>query len=271
EVRIGKTQDSAGVSVNSGRRLSAFERSDRVLQFVERDGLWFALEDFGEMSGEARAGFIKRDGMAKRAFERRGAFVFYAAWNYEIEVAEVCGDIECKTVRRDPAAKVHAQGGELFFALRRIDPDAMAAENAARGETVVGGREDHHLFELLDVPADVALVLREVENRIADDLAGAVVGDVAAAVCLMEFDVHLAQDIRVGEKIFALTVAPERDDVWVLAEEEHIRHDARFARRDDFALEVEGGAVGDAGGVDDPEWVVASHIPILTADPSPVF
>jgi hypothetical protein len=44
---------------------------------------------------------------------------------------------------------------------------------------------------LLDVPADVAAMFGEIEDGVADDLAGTVVGDVAAAVGFVEGDIYL--------------------------------------------------------------------------------
>ena len=49
-----------------------------------------------------------------------------------------------------------------------------------------------------NVPANVAAMFGEIENRVADDLAGAVIGDVAAAVGGMEFDIHLPKDAICG-------------------------------------------------------------------------
>ena len=101
---------------------------------------------------------------------------------------------------------------------------------------------NHGLFELVDVPANVAAMLGEIENRIADDLAGAVIGDVAAAVGGMEFDVHLLQHALVRAQIFGLAVAAERDYVRMLAEEQDIGNRAGFAGFDRAMLQFAAGA-----------------------------
>ena len=53
------------------------------------------------------------------------------------------------------------------------------------------GGANHDFLELAHVPAHVAADLAELQDGIADDLAGAVIGDVAAAIGMMELDAQL--------------------------------------------------------------------------------
>ena len=52
-----------------------------------------------------------------------------------------------------------------------------------------------------DVLAHVAVAFAEVEDRVADDLAGAVVGDVAAAGGLVEADAVMRERLGRGEEV----------------------------------------------------------------------
>ena len=96
-----------------------------------------------------------------------------------------------------------------------------------------------------DVPADVAAVLGKIEDRIADDLAGTVIGDVAAAVAGMKFDVLLREQSVGDAQIVAGAVAAERDDMGVLAEEQHVGDGASFAGSDELPLQFVRRGVGD--------------------------
>ena len=52
---------------------------------------------------------------------------------------------------------------------------------------------DQHLLEIAHVAVHVAAVLRQLEDRVADELPGAVIGDVAAAAGLEETDAFARQ------------------------------------------------------------------------------
>ena len=69
-------------------------------------------------------------------------------------------------------------------ALELLDPHAGVLLDARRGQAVLGERADQHLLEPAHVAAHVLLAGLEVHERVADDLPGAVVGDVAAAIGL---------------------------------------------------------------------------------------
>src|ERR1700722_5566995 len=107
-----------------------------------------------------------------------------------------------------------ADGCEFFCGARGgTHPEAMLAFDARGLDAVFGGSLDHHFFELLDVPADVAAMRGQIHDRIADDLAWTVIGDVAAAIGFAKFDVHLIEQVAAGSKILSIAVAAEGDDV----------------------------------------------------------
>jgi hypothetical protein len=67
------------------------------------------------------------------------------------------------------------------------------------------------MMRLLDgahISAHVALPVAEVENRVADKLAGAVIGDVAAAIGGVESDAGAAQDFVAGEHVGGWPLRP---------------------------------------------------------------
>jgi hypothetical protein len=215
------------------------------LEFGARDGNHFALEQSAEMRGQLRPDFFRAYDAIQDAFERRRSFIGNAARDDQIKVSQISRNIVREAVRSDPAAKVHAKGGEfLFFACGVADPDAVAARDARGGDSKIGCRADHGFFELLDVPADVATVFGEIEDGVTDDLAGAVVGDVAAAVGFLERDVHLGQEAVARAEIFFFAVAAQGDYVGVLAEDQDVWDRAGFAAFDELMLQCAGLGVG---------------------------
>ena len=148
-------------------------------------------------------------------------------------------------MRGDPTAQVHADGTDFSAA----DPNAGEALTAGGLDVGFGEGIDDHLFECADVGNDVALPIAEVEDGVDDELAGAVVGDIAAAVGVDELDARLREELFGGEEVFAMTVAAHGDDVRVFEEEKLVRDEAGFALGHEFLLQGEGLAKGDAAQV----------------------
>ena len=61
-----------------------------------------------------------------------------------------------------------------------------------------GDRSDDRLLEVAHVALDVAPVAVEVEDRVADELAGPVEGRLAAAVGLDDLDLGPGGDVQLG-------------------------------------------------------------------------
>ena len=113
---------------------------------------------------------------------------------------------------------MYAQSSEFFFARRRIHPNAVLAIDSLPGDAEIDCCAEHHFFELLDVPPNIASMLSQIQYRIAHDLPRTVIGDVAAAVGHMALYIHLREQIIAGPEVLALSVSAERDNVRMLAE-----------------------------------------------------
>ena len=114
----------------------------------------------------------------------------------------------------------------------------------SRDNSQIGGCANHHFFQLLHVPADIPTMIGEVQNRIGDHLAGAMIGDVAATVRGMEFNVHLRKQVTARKQMLLLAVPSQGDYVGVLAQQQHIGNGSGFSRRYDPALQITALAVG---------------------------
>ncbi len=101
------------------------------------------------------------------------------------------------------------------------------------------------LFDGANIGDHIPFPFTQIDDRIADDLAGAVVGDIAAAVGSDEFDAGAREEFRGGEKIFIVSVAAHGDDVRMFDEQKLIRDFATLALGDQVLLESEGFGVAD--------------------------
>jgi hypothetical protein len=127
--------------------------------------------------------------------QRRHRLVADAARHDVAEVREVGLDVEGEAVHGPAPHVAHADRGDLAV----VDPHARVVVDAAgAGEADVGQRVDHDLLEGVDVRGGVgdARLRRQREDRVADELAGAVVGDVATTAHLHE----LGADRRRGHE-----------------------------------------------------------------------
>ncbi len=235
--------------------VNGFYGDESSKEFIECNGEKLKTEKLGEVLKQARFHFGQGDGTVEEFFERSGFAFSDAAGDDEIEVTEIGGNVIGKAVRSDPAADVHADGGELFFRGRGGNPDAGLAGDAIGGDAEISRGADHDFFESANVPMNVLPDARKIEDGIADDLARTVVSDVSAAIGSVEFDAFLAEHIFGGEKIFAFAVAAESDDVGMLAEEKNVIDGAGFASGDDALLQGVGVGEGDETEVDDEERI----------------
>ena len=71
----------------------------------------------------------------------------------------------------------------------------------------------------------------QVEDGIADDLAGAVEGDVAAAVAFKELNAALGKEFRGGNDIGGFRVSAQGNDWRVFEEEKDVADFFFFAKR----------------------------------------
>jgi hypothetical protein len=123
-----------------------------------------------------------------------------------------------RSTSRDP----DADGADLPRSLSaRVEPNPRATWQApGAGEPEIGERVDEDLFHRVHVGRDRASDERHGDDRVADELARAVVGDVAAAVgSLVLGTVHA----RLCEKVLGTGPHPKRVDVAVLEQEQVLR------------------------------------------------
>ena len=251
------TTELAGVSYRSVQMILEVEGVGGE-EFVEGvDGEHLALEDTAEVGGDAVRGLLERGGRGLWGleFERGDGAVGDAAGDDPVEVAEVGGDVEGEAVRGDRLGNVDADGCDFFLADAAAGegPDSGEFTDALSGDAEVFAGVDEDFFHEADEVdgAEVGAALAgevaaEVEDGVADELAGAMISDVAAAVDLVDLDAASGEEIVGREDVGAGGVAAESEDGRVFEEEERVADGSRFARCYDLGLDTEAFGVGDA-------------------------
>ncbi len=164
-----------------------------------------------------------------------------AAGNNETEGAEVRAEVEGEAVAGDAAGDVDANGGK-FLGGFGCGPDAGEAGQAAGGDAAGGGGADEDFLESAHVihraEFEAAGARRqksragagaEIENGIADELAGTMEGDIAAAVALRQLDAARGQGGAAEQHVFGVGVAAERDHGGMLEQQQGVGNGAGLA------------------------------------------
>ena len=132
-------------------------------------------------------------------------------------------------------------------------PDAGALGDALGHDAEVGAGADQRFFQHADevdgAEEGAALagpVAAQIDDGVADELAGAVVGHVAAAVDLVQLDAAGGEELIAGEDVGAGRVAAEGDDGRMLQQQQRVADEACLARGNHAGLDGEAFGVRNA-------------------------
>ena len=161
-------------------------------------------------------------------------------------------------MHRAAPAHPHADGGDLAgVGAVGPDPDArVAVEPADVAEPQVAAHVDDDVLDRADVgdrPREAPRAASQVQQRVADQLAGTVEGDVAATVGVFEFGADL---LGRGQQVLGAGVGPERVDGMVFEQQQVVVG----AVGEQAPLQGEGVAVPDAAEPADAERLPARHV-----------
>src|SRR5213080_2587693 len=158
------------------------------------------------------------------------------------ELGEVVRDVQGEAMPRHPLLHVDADAGDLAPS----SPHTGIARVALSRDLELGQRFDQGPLQRAKVPVQVGLMTGQVENRITHELAGAVEGDVTAALDLEDLDAVAADEmVRLG-------VAAERHHCGVLEQEQQVvRQAAVDSGLGERALPLERLGVWDDAGLHD--------------------
>src|SRR5256714_3432031 len=195
--------------------------------------LEFEVEDPGERVGGERSHLVDRHRLAELAGDRRELGVLDPARRDPLrERRRVEVDVQGVAVRRDPLRDVDPDRGDL--PRRPLQPDPGEALDPGRIHPERRERADQGLLEVAAVALHIGAVPRQVEDRVADELAGRVVGRLSAAVGLDDLHLGARREVQLGP----LRAAAEGHDGRVLEENDRLRHRSLPDRGRERALEV---------------------------------
>ena len=182
-------------------------------------------------------------GPTAEPFERRNPPVGNPARDDQVEMAEVSGVVQRKPVAGDPTRDADTNRGKLFLAY----PYACETADAPGLYPKIGRDADEHLLQIANVAVNVAPVGLQVDDGIADDLPGAVVGDVAAAAGFEDVDPTRGERFRRREDVrsAAITANAECEHRRMLEQEKLIRSTVRAPLLDELALQGQSFAIGN--------------------------
>ena len=162
----------------------------------------------------------------------------------------------------DSAGDVDADGSDFAFArgggLRVVEtaPDAGESGDAAGADAVDAAKTNegffHHPYEVDGTETSAVGVLKtaEIEDWVADELAWAVVGDVAAAIDFVKRDTACGEEFVGGEDVGAAGISAEGEDGRVFEEKQGVVDRSGEAQASDFRLDAKGFVVGYAAEVE---------------------
>ncbi len=171
----------------------------------------------------------------------------------EGEVTEVGVDVEGESMRGDAARDVDADGGDFAAGstalVQRVKarsaPDAGEFWDAASRDAEADAEADEGFFHGANeidwthaVAAGIAEAA-EVEDGIADQLAGTVVGNVAATVDLVDGNAAAGQQFVRSKDVGAIGVATEGEDGGVFEQEEGVADAAGAACFNELLLQAQ--------------------------------
>jgi len=175
---------------------------------------------------------------AQQARQRGYAAIGDAARDDQAEAVQIGCHVDRESMARDPSRDPDANRREL------LTPDPYAGESldAVSRDPVVGSRPDQDFLEIADILVNVAAIRLQVDNRVAHDLSGTVIGNVAAAPGLVHFDAAGGKRFRGRQDVRAPAVSAdaEREDVRMFDENELIVDLIAAPLIDESALQGEG-------------------------------
>ena len=175
-------------------------------------------------------------------------------------------EIDGDAVEGHPLPDAHPDGGDLVLPpAAAIDPDADPARAALAADIEAGQGRDDPFLEVADIGADIRPVpALQVEHDIADPLAGAVIGVLAAPAGPVD------REAVGGQEIGRLGAGARRIEGGMLQEPGQLRRGAGADILGPGIHDAEGGVIVDRGVVD-PPFHVFRGLPLLLAWGWPIW
>jgi hypothetical protein len=203
----------------------------------------FTIEHRRKMGSNATLDFVDLHLASKQLPQRGDASFGDAARNDELKIFEIRRHVDRKAVARHPSGDPNAYGRKL----RVANPHACEAGDPSGVDAVIRRRPNEDFLEIAYVSVNVAAVGFEVDDRVADNLTGTVIGNVSPASGLVHVDASIGEHIGRRKNVRAAPIAAhaKRQHVRVLDKEEQITYAAGLSIGDQRTLQRERFVVRD--------------------------
>lgn len=122
-------------------------------------------------------------------------------------------------MHRYPARNPHTDRSQFFV----TDPNTGQPIDPAGFDSEIAGSSDQYFFEVAHISADVTTIGGKFDDRISNQLAGAMICHIAAATCLEKLDTQLFAPRLVDQHICPVRGTPQRDHMPVFEQQKHVR------------------------------------------------
>src|SRR5216684_499403 len=173
-------------------------------------------KDSFKMTRVAARGGLGVNPMPGERVHRGRMFLRMATRDDALEVIEVGREVQREAMADDRSVQLDPDGGHLLA----IRPDAREAGASGLGsDAELTNVVDDRPLELLQVLRNRDLKMREIENRVADQLAGTVVGRLSASVGPDDIDRSPVPFGLVPQQVVRARGPAHREDVRVLEQQ----------------------------------------------------
>ncbi len=156
---------------------------------------------------------------------QRSHFLVFDTAGYDvIEITEICIDIESKAMHGHPPAASNAHGTDLplLSGFVWFDPYPGFPRTAFTFYPINGKGLNDHFLQGSQVPADIRITFLEINDGIAYDLPGPMVGYIATPVGVEKRNSARYPVLLADQHMGHITAFPKRIHVFVLAEQQMI-------------------------------------------------
>src|SRR5215471_165245 len=141
-------------------------------------------ENFAKSTGSREGHCSQIHFAAKHMGHRRDSLVRYPTGHDHLEILEVGVYVERKSVAGNPAGNPDSNCGDLLVS----NPHSRQAWDPCAGDIKISKRTDQDIFKVAHITVHITPVRFQIDYRIADQLTRSMIGNIAAAPGLMNFN-----------------------------------------------------------------------------------
>ena len=169
-----------------------------------------------------------------------------SAWHDQVEVAQVGGHVQRKSMRGNATRDMHADCGDLLLrdGPSGQRPDSGAFRNSLGDNAIAGTGANEDFLQLANIvdSAETRSKAAQIDDRITDQLTRAMIGDVPAAVDLVDFHSSASEQFVASQDVLSLRISAEGEDWRMFEQQQSIADALLMTQLDELPLESQASA-----------------------------